>query len=193
VGVGAHRRVISYDAAVRAAIGLFIRTATVDMDELAQRLCVSRATLYRVVPGRDRLLGDVLWRQAEYLFVQAAHGRDASDGEGADRILAVLRRFGVSILDAVPFRTFMAAEPETAIRVLFTSAGGVHERFVCLNRELIAQAVAAGTYTPPFDLDDLAYVFVRIFESMWYADLLAGLEPDLDVAERVARAVLLAG
>lgn len=193
MGVDTHRRVISYDAAVRAAIGLFIRTATVDMDALAQRLCVSRATLYRVVAGRDRLLGDVLWRQAEYLFVQASLVHHASDGEGADRILAVLRRFGVSILGAEPFRTFMAAEPETAIRVLFTPAGGVHERFVCLNRGLIEQAIAAGSYAPPFDLDDLAYVFVRIFESIWYAELLAGLEPDLDVADRVARAVLLAG
>jgi hypothetical protein len=34
-------------------------------------------------------------------------------------------------------------------------------------------------------------VFSRIFESMWYADLLSGREIDLDVAERAARAVLL--
>ena len=35
------------------------------MDELAHELAVSRATLYRAVDGRDRLLGDVLWFLAE--------------------------------------------------------------------------------------------------------------------------------
>lgn len=190
VGADAHRRVISYDTAVRAAIGLFIRTATVDMDALAQRLCVSRATLYRVVPGRDRLLGDVLWRQAEHMHVQA---RAAAQGEGVERILAVLRHMGCAILNAQPFRQFIANEPETATRVLFTASGGVHERFVALNRALIAEEADAGRYQPPLDLDHLAYMFVRIFESMWYADLLSNRRPDLDIAEQAGRAVLRAG
>lgn len=184
----AGRRVIAYDDAVRAGVGLFIRTSTVDMDALARRLAVSRATLYRVVPGRDRLLGDVLWRQTEVLFERA---RRAAGGEGADWVLSVLRHFGQDIMAARPFREFIAREPETAVRVLFTSAGRVHERFVALNRELLDEAVRAGRLEPPFELCDLAYVFVRIYESMWYADLLSGRAPDLDVADCAARAVLL--
>jgi len=183
------RRVIGYDATVGAAVGLWLRTGTIDMDALARRMAVSRATLYRVVPGRDRLLGDVLWRQAGVLFARAR--RDAR-GAGADRVLDVLRRFGEDIVSAQPFRQFIRAEPDTAIRVLFTPAGAVHERFVALNRDLLAEEAAAGTLVPPFDLDDLAYVFVRVYESMWYADLLAGREPNLRVADCAARAMLRA-
>lgn len=183
----AARRVIGYDDAVRAGVGLFIRTSTVDMDALARRLAVSRATLYRVVPGRDRLLGDVLWRQTTVLFERA---RQAAAGEGIERVLAVLRHFGQDIVAAQPFRQFIAGEPETAVRVLFTPAGGVHERFVELNRQLLDEAVRTGDLAPSFQLCDLAYVFVRIYESMWYADLLSGRAPDLDVAECAARAVL---
>ena len=184
----AGRRVITYEEAVRAAVGLFIRTSTVDMDALARRLAVSRATLYRVVPGRDRLFGDVLWRQTEVLFDRA---RRSASGEGADWVLSVLRHFGQDIMAARPVREFIAREPETAVRVLFTPVGAVHERFVELNRALLDEAVRAGQLEPSFELCDLAYVFVRIFESMWYADLLSGRAPDLDVAECAARAVLL--
>lgn len=181
---------IAYDDAVRAGVGLFIRTGTIDMDALARRLAVSRATLYRVVPGRDRLLGDVLWRQTVVLFDDA---RSSAPGEGTERVLAILRHFGRAIMAAEPFRRFIASEPETAIRVLFTSSGGVHDRFVELNRQLLDEAVRTGHLAPSFDLCDLAYVFVRIFESMWYADLLSGREPNLDVAEHAARSLLLGG
>lgn len=184
------RRVIAYDDAVQVAIGLFVRTGTVHMDALARHLAVSRATLYRVVEGRDRLLGDVLWQQAETLFTRARLAAIGT-GDGAEHVLAVLRHFGEHIVAAVPFRRFIREEPDAAVRVLFTPAGAVHERFVALNRALLAEQAAVGTLLPAFHLDDLAFVFVRIFESMWYADLLVGREPNLDVAEYAARAVLL--
>jgi hypothetical protein len=64
-------RVISYDEVVAGARRHFLRNGTVDMDELAHELAVSRATLYRAVDGRDRLLGDVLWSFAERIFSRA--------------------------------------------------------------------------------------------------------------------------
>ena len=60
-----NRRVITYDAIVAGARRQFLRDGTIDMEELPQELAVSRATLYRAVGGRDRLLGDVLWSLAE--------------------------------------------------------------------------------------------------------------------------------
>jgi AcrR family transcriptional regulator len=184
------RRVITYEDAVAGGARLFGRTGALSMRELADELSVSRATIYRVAPGRDRLLGDVLWRAGARMFAAAEAG---SELHGVDRLLDVLRRFGEMVMSEAPFRHFIATDPETATRVLFTPAGGVHERFVEANKELIRREVDAGALAPSFDLDSLAYVFSRIYESMWYADLLSGREPDLDVADRAAGAILTSG
>lgn len=183
-------RVISHRDAVRAGRRSFALTSGIDMDALAEELAVSRATLYRVVASRDRLLGDVLWSYAEGFYRDA---RTTTDRRGVEGLLAVLRRFGSTIMSQPSFRAFLADEPLVALRVLFTPAGRVHERFVEANKQLILDAAAAGDIALPFDVDSLAYVFSRIFESMWYADLLSGREVDLDVAERAAGAVLRAG
>jgi hypothetical protein len=184
-----HRRVITYDDVVQAGIDRFLREATIDMEGLAEDLAVSRATLYRVAPGRDRVIGDVLWTLADAIFERA---RARVAGEDVESVIAVLRRFGRVIMDAEPFRTFITREPETATRVLFTPAGAVHERFVAANRRLLEERIAHGRLRLPFEVDTAAYVFARIYESMWYADLLSGREPDLEVADRAARAVLSA-
>jgi AcrR family transcriptional regulator len=181
-------RVISREEAIRAGRSMFAARAGIDMEALALDIGVSRATLYRVASSRDRLLGDVLWSFAGPLYARA---RAEAEQRGIERLLEVLRRFGSSIMGIRQFREFLAAEPQVAIRVLFTPAGDVHRRFVETNKTLILDTAAAGEITLPFDIDTLAYVFSRIFESMWYADLLSGRDVDLDVAERAARAVLL--
>lgn len=183
-----HRRVISYDDAVRAGRRVFLRDSELDMAALADELAVSRATLYRVAESRDRLLGDVLWTFGAHFFQQATEATEAGGARGVDRLLEVMRRFGEQLTGAEPFRRFLAQDWETAVMVLFTPAGRVHERFVAVNRELIQATVDAGEVSLPFDVDSFAYVFVRIYESMWYADLLSGREPDQALAERVARA-----
>ena len=43
------------------------------------------------------------------------------------------------------------------------------------------------------DLDDLAYLYIRIYESMLYADVLIGRPPDIGPAERAARALVARG
>lgn len=182
------RRVITYDEVVAAGRDRFVATATVDLQELARDLAVSRATLYRVIPGRDRVLGDVVWWFGRQHHAAA---RAAVGGDGAEWVVAVLRRFGETILAQRSFRAFLRQEPEVAARVLFTPAGAVHERFVDANADLLGAAMG-GERPLPFDLDTTAYVLSRVYESMWYADLLSDREPDLDVADRVAAAVLAA-
>jgi hypothetical protein len=160
------------------------------MDRLAAELAVSRATLYRVVEGRDRLLGDVLWAMGEAILASA---RRKATGSGVDRLLEISRQFYDSIIRAAVFRSFVAAEPDAAVRVLFTPAGGVHERFVRAQAEIFAEEIQrTGVELAP-DFDGLAYLYIRIFESMLYADLLSGRQPDLTLAERAARALLQAG
>jgi AcrR family transcriptional regulator len=184
---GTRGRVVDSAAVLRAARRQFARLRTVDMEALADDLAVSRATLYRVARSRDALLGDVLWTFADAFLDEAVA---ATTSRGEERLLEVLRRFGDRIFGSPEFRGFLAAEPETAVRVLFTPSGGVHERFVARNRALLAETVARGELVPRFDVDSLAYVWVRLYESVWYADLLGGSSPDPRLVEQLARTLL---
>jgi Tetracyclin repressor-like, C-terminal domain len=183
-------RVIAYDEVVAGGRSHFLRRATIDMDALAAELSVSRATLYRVVEGRDRLLGDVLWSLGKPVLARARRDVGHRDVDG---VLEISRRFYEAMIEATAFRRFVAAEPQTAVRVLFTPAGGVHERYVRTQREILLEAAQHGAVPPTSDFDSLAYLYVRIYESMLYADVLIGRPPDVEPAERAARALLLAG
>ena len=119
-------RVITYEAIVAGARRHFLREGTIEMEELAQELAVSRATLYRAVDGRDRLLGDVLWSLAERTYAQARNGVSS---HGVDAILEISHRFTEAVMTSPPFRRFLEQEPQTALRVLLTPAGGVHVPF----------------------------------------------------------------
>lgn len=186
---GDTRRVLTYEQALRRAVHQFVRDGAVDMTSLADEIPVGRATLYRVVGSRDRLLGDVLWVLAERTLERAEEEATAT---GVDRLIQISRRFKELTLGFEPVRTFLRAEPETAFRVLLTPAGRVSERVVGRWAETFTEAVERGELTLPFDVDRFAYIFVRIGEAMLYSDLLAGLEPDLDVSETAQRLLLRA-
>ena len=83
-----------------------------------------------------------------------------------------------------------AAEPETAFRVLFMPTAGVHLRIVAAWQRILDDALTSGEICPTADVERLAYLFVRIGESMIHADLLAGREPDLDLAADLQRSLL---
>lgn len=179
------RRVLEYDQALRGAIRVFVRDGRLDMEALANEFPVSRATLYRVVESRDRLLGDVLWTLAERTLRLAE--RDATSPPGLDRIIEISRLFKQYTLEFEPLRRLLRAEPETAFRVLLSPMGRVSDRVVKEWIGILQGAVDRGEITLPFDVEWFAYVFVRTGETMLYSDLLAGREPDLDVAEFVQR------
>ena len=183
-------RVITYDTIVAGARRHFLSKGTIDMEQLAQELAVSRATLYRAVDGRDRLLGDVLWSLAERTYELA---REDVTVRGVDAILEISHRFTESLMTSAPFRRFLEQEPQTAMRVLLTPAGGVHERTVALNREIFAEAFEGHEDELLGDLDTLAYLYVRLRESILYADIMSGRQPDPEVAERAVRALLAPG
>jgi len=180
--------VVSVDQVTAAGRQYFLQHATIDMDELALALAVSRATLYRVINSRDRLLGEVLWQLAERTMTRA---RETRTRDGLEGVLDVIRVFSDGLLDSKPFRTFLANEPEAATRVLFTPAGGVHRRAVQLVKDLLAEAEPAEGPWIVGDHDNLAYLVMRIVESLYFAELLAGLPPDRDLAERTTRALIL--
>lgn len=92
-------RVVTLGQVVAHGSDLLLADGNVDMDVLAERAAVSRATLYRVVGSRDRLLTEVVWSLTDRLLARSC--REA-EGEGIDRVLDVTRRF----LDAQRSLTF---------------------------------------------------------------------------------------
>ncbi|MCW2714551.1 MAG: Transcriptional regulator, TetR family [Frankiales bacterium] len=183
----AQGRVITYEQVVAAGSRLFHRTGGFDMEELAQAANISRATLYRVAGSRDKVLGDVLWRQGSRVLERITA---STLGRGVDRLIAISERFHRELRSYPPLLTFLRDDPATAFRVLLTAEPGVHSRFVEQWRTLLDELVAAGELVLPMSPSDAAFVFVRIGESLLYSDLFGDREPDLDLASRVQRALL---
>lgn len=181
-------RVVSHDQVLGVALQRFHEHSRVDMEELAAELVVSRATLYRVVGSRERLLGDVLWHQGSTAMQRLLA---AAPCRGPERFLWLAGQFDRGLIAYAPLRRFLRDDADTAYRVLFMPEARVHIRFVELWRTLFAEGEAVGEIRLPFAVDDFAYVWVRIGESMLYADLLAGLEPKTELAGRVQRLLLL--
>lgn len=179
------RRVVSRDQVVRGACEFFLRHGGVDMDRLAAGLAISRATLYRVVHSRDGLLGDVLWLLGDRILLRARQRRTHGDVEG---VLEVTRYFVDRLRSAAPFHAFLRDEPETAARVLFNGTGAVHRRAVTAQKQILLE-VRGGPETA--ELDQVAFLYVRIVESALYAELLGGTPLDTDLVEQAARTVLL--
>jgi AcrR family transcriptional regulator len=184
--VGASR-VISYEQVVDAAVRLFHSTGRLDMEELATAASVSRATLYRVAGSRDRVLGDVLWRQGSWLLrsIEA----DVA-GRGLERLMIVSERFQRELRAYPALQTFLREDPGTAFRVLLMGEAGVHTRLVEHWRGMLEQIVERGEAVLPMPPAEAALVFVRLGEAMVYSDLLGDGEPDFDLAARVQRSVL---
>src|SRR5919197_3725909 len=103
--------------AFKAARRKFLAMERIDMGELAAELGIGRATLYRWVGSRDRLLGEILWSLAE---VGLKSCRDKAKGKGADWVMDVYNGFGDLILETPSVLHFVKNEPETALRVMTT-------------------------------------------------------------------------
>ncbi len=184
-------RVLTPGDAMVAARRWFLEGRAVDMQRLAEELAVGRATLYRVVGSRERLLGDVIVSFARPTIAASlvrAHERGLVPG--VERLVGAARIMNRAVIEFEPLRTFVAAEPEVAFRVLFMPTAGVHLRIVAAWQQVLARARARGDLHPEADVGRLAYLFVRIGESVIHADLLAGREPDLDLAADLQRSLL---
>lgn len=158
-----------------------------DMSALAARLGASRATLYRWVGSRERLLGEAIWTVA----AEAMDGAQArARGEGAARVADVVRRYMRAALRSDALDAFLARDPEFALRVLTSKHSPMQRRSVEAVRELLAEQEAAGALQPPLALDALAYLVVRIVESFLYMHAITGGEPDVATAGDAVEALL---
>jgi AcrR family transcriptional regulator len=173
--------------ALRAAREQWAHSGRVDMGALAAELGVSRATLHRWVGTRELLLGEVLWSYAEAALYDA---RTQALGSGADYLVDVLERYMRSALEFEPLLRFIEQDPQYALRVLASKHSPMQRRSIAAMRNQLAEQVQEGRLEPALELDDLAYLIVRVVESYLYSDVITGSEPDIGKAAD-AIAVLL--
>jgi len=166
----------------------FLKGQRVDMGELAADLKISRATLYRWVGDRERLLGEILWSLAESGLAEAR--LDASGHRGAEGVVRFYRRFMEITVGFGPLRRFLEAEPDAALRVLTSRHGVQQQRLIDVTRKLLEDKAAAGEIVLRLPAEDLAYVMVRIGESFMWREFITGEEPDISRAADVVRVLL---
>ena len=173
--------------AFRLARRKFMAGDRLDMGALASELGVNRATLYRWVGGKELLIGEVISSMASETLERAR--RDVP-GEGPAHVAAVVERVLEQISVFEPMRAFLARDPEYALRVLTSKESTVQRNSVESIRRLLADQVERGALDAPVDLDDLAYVIIRIADSFLYSDVIIGTEPNVAKAGQMVRMLL---
>jgi len=171
-----------------AALQTFLELRRLDMRALAAELGMGRSSLYRKVQSRDHLLGAVLWYLTRRVIVRAL---EATQGlSGPERVVAVVDGFLHDVHGQAGLRRLLQEEPEAALRILTSKAGGVQQRVIgAVERLLEAEEARAGAGLT-LDRATLAYVIVRIGESFLYADVIADNQPDVDRAVEVVARLL---
>jgi AcrR family transcriptional regulator len=157
------------------------------MRDLAAELGIGRATLYRWVGSRERLLGEILWSLAELGLKEAVESTSAN---GVARVLHVYERLLRLTAAHTPTRRFVENEPEAALRILMSREGVQQGRLIQALQGMLEDAEADGNLRLRLDAADLAYVMVRIAESFIWREFITGEEPDLSTPVAVVRLLL---
>jgi AcrR family transcriptional regulator len=161
---------------LRVARRRFLQGERLDMRAMAAELGISRATVYRWAGNHDQLLGEVLSDLAHKTFAQAEIGIRQ---RGRARVLAVYRNVLTVLVESKPLQTALRRDPHQFLRVA-TRTGPVSRANTVLCEELLRREVERSALTLSTDVGALASAMVRIGEATIYADLLAGVEPDVD-------------
>jgi AcrR family transcriptional regulator len=172
-----------------ATVDGYVSGQRLDMQALAQRASIGRATLYRRVGNREQLLDEVIWWRARRMLV--AQVRATTALEGVTRITAVIGGvLGVVERDK-PLRAFLESEPEAAMRILTGTRSTVQRGMARALENLITLERERGTFEADLDTPTLAYAIVRICDGFLYADVIADRPPDTGRAITVIEALLL--
>lgn len=173
--------------AVEVALETFVAGERVDMQSLAARLDVSPATLYRWFGSRADLL-DAAFALLSDRFASAA--RAAAEGEGVARACDYARRVMVAASSFQPIRTFVAREPQLALRLLLGREGSVHRVLCERTRIVIDEGLPPGASRPA---ESHVHLIVQVATALVWATFSIGEEPQIDSAVELVRLVLAAG
>jgi AcrR family transcriptional regulator len=175
------------------AVDAYVSGQRLDMQSLARRASVGRATLYRRAGNREQLLDEVIWWRARRLLVRQVRATAAL--AGVARIAAVIGGVLESVLESVqrdkPLRAFLESDPEAALRILTGTRSTVQQGMAGALENLIDLERGRGTFEADLDTPTLAYAIVRICEGFLYADVIADRSPDTGRAITVIEALLL--
>jgi AcrR family transcriptional regulator len=160
-----------------------------DVGELSQELGVSRATLFRWVGNRDQLTAEIIADIAVKTFHEVAEENVGQVGPG--RVAAVVGGFVRRIADAQYFIDFVHAEPEKAMRICTTKHFPVQRAvLVEVEKLLVEELPPADGTSDKLSHHDLAYLVVRIAESVLYTDVISGEPPHPEISEQAVRALV---
>jgi AcrR family transcriptional regulator len=173
--------------AFNAARDCIRRGEKLDMVALADRLGVSRATLYRWTGDRDRLLADVVTAELEDLIGVAA---SRATGTGAERLEMAIGWFLDTLAALPPLRAFVMNEGDSGLRMITAPAGPIRPRMVARVAALIDEEVESGRYRPPAPPELLADGIITLAERYLHNGGDPALNPDPATARTIAALVL---
>jgi AcrR family transcriptional regulator len=172
-----------------AAVDAYVSGQRLDMQSLARRAGVARATLYRRVGNREQLLDEVVWWRARHLLTDQVQATAAL--AGVPRIIAVIGGVLGAIERDKPLRVFLESDPEAALRILTGIRSTVQQGMTEALENLIDLERSRGAFAADLDTRTLAYAIVRICEGFLYADVIAERSADIGRAITVIEALLL--
>lgn len=181
-------RSVTYASIVDAARDIFLSCETVDMNDLARRLAISRSTLYRVAVTRERVLSDVVWSlgaiSLRYAIQHTAGPMDLQ------RFLEIGERFRDAAVRSEPMGYFVKHEPSTAAVALHTPSSA-RDELLAGWRDLLLEGVATRHSDPVIDPSHAAEIIVSLGASMLYRDLVSGARSNPDLVAVVLRALFV--
>ena len=169
---------------LRLARETFLADERVDMQVLAGRLGIGRATLYRWVQGREELLDRVLGDLAVEFF-EASRAQVVTDDP--DEALAETVRILVTTTSQLPaFRGFARREPQLALRLVVGRGHLVRRRLIECFRELI-DALSVGQAD---GLTGFTEATVTVGLALVWPSLAVGDEPSGEEVAAIVRSLL---
>jgi AcrR family transcriptional regulator len=175
---------VATEDALKLARRRFLAAERIDMSAMADELGINRVTLYRWVGSRDQLLVETIWSLGSRTLANVDARVKAKGGE---RIVQVVTGFLDDVISNAGMRRWLGEEGELAMRLLTRRDTGFQTRLIDAIHALLEQE----DLNLPVDLEELAYVIVRLIESYTYLDLIRGEEPDAKRAEPVLRMLLV--
>ncbi len=170
------------DDAIDVAEQMLRRGERVDMQTVADALDIGRATLYRWVGDREKLLDEVLGRLVAKNWRTA---RVEPDGQSLDAVLATIAGFMAATAAWPPVLDFAEREPDLALRILLAPEGHVADGIRLGLDQTLARHLPGCEIEP-----GVIQVIVRIGAALQWANVAAGNPPDIDTAVEAARALL---